>query len=136
MGAWHSNNFAEFVQRSAPGSFFVEVEKPEEADDPKRTFRFKKKVKGQMVGSYNTAPLPGCCGVLVLFNFYTSGDAEDMMKCVQVGLTAAKRAGYGAVALTLKGGTLLQALSALENKTTVTFLNGKTGNQVAHILVD
>lgn len=148
MGATHRFNLARSLQAVAKGKYFVIVESPtkesvgannrvQSEDLPYIVVSLRaRKDPAKFLASMNAQTLPGCCGVVVFYNF--AGDKARVAELIEIGYAGAKLAGYGEALLTLVSG------SGVAERLRVTpdfgagyeFRNGKTNNMVVMIAKD
>lgn len=144
MGATHRSNLARSLQAAAKGRYFVVIDAPtkdsvgvnnriQSEDLPYIVVNLKsRKDPAKFLASMNAQTLPGCCGVVVFYNF--AGDKEKVADLIKIGYAGAKLAGYGMVQLTLLLNSALIELIVPDVHTgSGTFRNGKTNNTVALI---
>lgn len=114
MGAYHCNKVADALQDTKLVYVF---------DKDASSWKFKYKD-----ASLNLRTLPGCCGVLHLYNI--SGSPKTSFKLLKLSLAAAKRANFGMVTLSLLTKSPLRKLITGPEWTTTPFTNPRTRNEV------
>lgn len=128
MGAYHVQKVTRTIQKLAPTGTYIYVLPVDKQDNPERTYELLHKKTDKLLARMTTQALPGCCGVMVLYNFY--GKSEFVNQLIEVGETAARKNGYGLTLFTMR------VDSPALTRAGTTFINGKTGNEIAVILRD
>jgi hypothetical protein len=131
MGVRHIEGLGKHLQAEAKGRYYVTQSEPPYdgwKDKKDRKYQLRTRKDGEILASMTIQSLPGCCGVVVFYNF--SGEAKEVAKFIQIGYAAAQRAGYGAAIVTLRSGSKIFESLLAEGNHLFEFLNGKTGNSV------
>ncbi len=99
-------------------------------DQPSRRYHLVLKTSKTPVASMTVQVMPGCCGVIVFYNF--SGNPKDVSRFVKFGQVAAQREGYGLVLYTLRSESAIIPTLDEDNEDIWLrgFHNGKTGHDV------
>lgn len=147
MGAVHTNAFTEKFYVSPLPRFRKENlilrDEPVSYSDDKTEHGYSLSYvpitgeKLKPVISFRARPMPGCCGVLMVYylrpsNVPDAKEAEELYKDTLKAICyAAKAADYGMVCMSLLA-TSVSAMNILlaEGFTEDRFINGKTGNEV------
>lgn len=135
MSAIHANKFTEKLYLlKGPG--YLRDFKLEYSDDAtEHGYAYYK--EGEQLISFRARPLPGCCGVLVVYYVRPSSKAENpqdlFTATIRVILEAAKHADYGCVQMSLVE-TSDEAIELLKHEGFENLFNpmrnGKTGNML------
>jgi branched-subunit amino acid transport protein AzlD len=132
MGAIHATGFTEQLYKRAPGKFYVRDSKVEYSkDETEREYILGDK-KSDAEIRFRARPLPGCCGVLVVYYLRPSGfknQTKAFNEALSLIIDAAGKAKFGNVLLTQTVGSLgYQTLNDGIGK--FLFTNWKTNNQI------
>lgn len=144
MGAVHANGFTEKLYAVASSKHLIrDAAVPYSDDKTEHGYTFGYVKDGQLANSisFRARPMPGCCGVLVVYYLRPNSTLEAKeaarlyKETVGLILEAAKAAKYGMVAMSLLSNSH-QAIKILreQNFTDCSFINGKTGNGVVMLL--
>lgn len=114
MGVYHCDKVAQILQETK----FVYVKNK---SDSSWTFDYNG-------AQLNLRVLPGCCGILHLYKI--SGKDRVALRLVKLTLSAARRAGFGMVTLSLLSNSPLRKLIAGDDFVAVPFTNPRTRNNV------
>ena len=133
MSAEHRNTFGKFLQAETKGKYFVTrifkgYTKPDEDNYHQWELRLRK--KDVFAASFRCQVLPGCCGILLIHGL--KGSEEHLLEFLQIATSAAKRAKFGTVLLSLLNSGAAEPLSTARHS----FVNGKTGNTVTIHMID
>lgn len=132
MGAIHAENFSDGLHRTAPKKYYVRSLKLDYSDDKtERKYTVKEMKTGNTVATFNARPLPGCCGVMVVYYLRPVSKIVKTFREILAWIDkAASVAKYGAVVFTLTDGEIADELRACPLFALNTFVNHKTGNQI------
>jgi hypothetical protein len=140
MSAIHPNDFTEALYKRVSSSrYFLQVDSREFSDDKTEVnyvLRNRKTLfndKNSTIATFRARPLPGCCGVLVVYYLRpTDGKAKTFSSVFSLILKCAGDAKYGAVLMSQRyhsiGHTCLKAVP--RQMTFHEFVNPKTKNLI------
>jgi hypothetical protein len=139
MGAIHAIGFTEQMHIVLPGSMYLRSTNYDKADDrTEYSYTVMNKKTGKSVATFRARPLPGCCGVLVVYYLRPSVDktAEKVFgSLVVLILKAAGQAKFGQVIFTqANGSTGAKILSVFGSRIVAHFTNWKTKNGILTFL--
>lgn len=145
MGAVHANNFTEALYLvKGPGQLRVESIKYSD-DKTEMTYEYWKVSTGLLAKSsplisFRARPLPGCCGILVLYyvRLRTVDKGEIFAKTIEAAVTAAKQAGYASIIMSLLDSSK-DAIGIVTSKgfnSSTPMVNKKTDNAVVTLQLD
>lgn len=115
MGSYLCNNVSTILQATKRVTV---VDKGAES----WTFKYKE-------AKLNARVLPGCCGILLLYKI--SGKANEALALIRLSATAAKKANFGMVTLSLIDSSPLGLLLREPDWCHSGFRNPRTGNHVS-----
>ena len=132
MSAHHTSDFRHQFMRSLPGSLFAQrdMSDSQPTDKYERVVVFERTSAGHVVGSFSFSALPGCCGVLLVYNLQPGNKKlfpkfrKVLIECLP---QAARRSRFGLIMLTLKEDS---SLADMEGFTGCAFINGKTKHKL------
>lgn len=138
MSAYHTNQFSAQLPKFVGARYYVTVAEPDK-QDIHRTYQLHEKRNGRVVAGFTATPLPGCCGVLVVYRLIaplhpnqTDLNQTDLLNYFLSAATkAAEAAKFGALVCT----SFANVPIALGSSSSVTeFVNGKTRNNLKLML--
>lgn len=143
MGAIHATGFTEQMHRVMPAGFYLKDKSPiydNTADKTEVEYTVFVKRSGTKLLSFRARPLPGCCGVLVVYYLRIEHGIKDPVRVfeafVQLILTAGSRAKFGQLIFTQTSESAGErSLMKLSTRFCSLFTNWKTGNLINTILV-
>lgn len=141
MGAIHASNFTEELYRRVNtgilrGNYLRDHVLDYSADKTEREYNILDR-RSRGVVSFRARPLPGCCGILVVYYLRPDRNSKDAQKVftdtLNLIVEAAGGAKYGAVLLTQtvdSAGHRALSEAAAGPAVTCRFVNFKTGNEI------
>lgn len=139
MSAIHPNSFTEAlfkeVQALSWQRYYLRVETLGYSDDKtERSYVLVDKLSGKAACTFRARPLPGCCGVLVVYYLRpaVSSNISFFKKTLRLIEKAAGRARYGCVLLTQTDASA--GYTAMDSAPQWAFVNWKTNNGVGVFL--
>ncbi|MDE1766612.1 MAG: hypothetical protein KGI27_10140 [Thaumarchaeota archaeon] len=139
MGAVHANNFtSELYLIKGPGQLRVSPVKYSDDSTEYQYEYWKVGAKPKRLISFRARPLPGCCGILVVYYVRPDGGRESWYSTMIAVFDAAKKAGYATLMLSL----LQSSQEALEDLQKAGYIlskpmvNKKTGNPLVLAYID
>lgn len=135
MSAIHANKFTEKLYLLKGPGYLREFKIPYSDDATEKEYIYYQ--EGEKLISFRARPLPGCCGVLVVYYVRPASKIDNpqalFTATIKVILEAAKKAEYGCVQMSLLE-TSDEAISLLQNEGFENLFNpirnGKTGNLI------
>jgi H+/gluconate symporter-like permease len=140
MGAIHATGFTEQMHAVLPGNVYLKATNYEQAEDKTEySYTIIRKSTQTTFATFRARPLPGCCGVLVVYylrpSYKNPKTAEKTFKDVaEMIIDAAGRARFGQVIFTQTvASSGERVLNSMKMNGIVMFTNWKTGNKVCTI---